>query len=99
MFTVSVKTSNQVGLHAQEAKGIVRIAESYESQILLQYLYKKANAKSLFSIIAAGIIGGADIKIIADGPDEERAATALAEFIKNECSKEFINKLQKQELD
>jgi len=42
---------------------------------------KRVNAKSLLGILSLGIVGGTQIRIIADGADEQEAVTALTELV------------------
>ena len=44
---------------------------------------RRVNAKSLLGILSLGIVGGTDIKIIADGPDEQVAVNSLVELVES----------------
>jgi len=41
------------------------------------------NAKSLLGVLSLGIMGGTDIRIIADGSDEEEAVEGLVALVKS----------------
>ena len=47
---------------------------------------RRVNAKSLLGVLSLGIVKGTAINLIADGPDEEAAISALVELINSEFS-------------
>ena len=51
------------------------------SDILVEKEERRVNAKSLLGILSLGITKGTTINLIADGPDEEEAVSALVELI------------------
>lgn len=68
------------GITAKHAAELVKIANSFKSEILISADNKKVNAKSLMGVIALGLKTQKNIKITADGADEAAAAEALAKF-------------------
>ncbi|MGB4869643.1 MAG: phosphoenolpyruvate--protein phosphotransferase [Candidatus Promineifilaceae bacterium] len=68
---------NPTGLHARPAKVFVNTAKQYKSDIRVQHGAKKANAKSLISMLTLGVECGSEIRLIVDGADEEEALAAL----------------------
>ena len=44
---------------------------------------RRVNAKSLLGVLSLGIVGGTNIRIIADGSDEEEAVSSLVELVKS----------------
>ena len=83
MFSKEVLVKNQAGLHARPATFFIQKANEFKSQIWVERNERRVNAKSLLGVLSLGIIGDTEIKIIADGPDEEAAVTALAELIES----------------
>ena len=73
MFVKDVKVENQVGLHARPATFFIQKANEYKSSIWVEKEERRVNAKSLLGVLSLGIMGGTDIRIIADGSDEEEA--------------------------
>ena len=69
---------NATGLHARPARVLVDIAKQYQSSIEVRYGEKRANAKSLISVLTLGVGRGQQIRIDVAGADEDRAAAALA---------------------
>lgn len=52
---------------------LFRRANEYKSSIWVEKEERRVNAKSLLGVLSLGIMGGTDIRIIADGSDEEEA--------------------------
>ena len=83
MFSKEVLVKNQAGLHARPATFFIQKANEFKSQIWVERNERRVNAKSLLGVLSLGILGDTEIKIIADGTDEEAAVTALAELIES----------------
>lgn len=81
MYRATVKVSNKVGMHAQEAQNFVEIARYFRSKIWLKSETKKVSAKSLLGIIAFSMVGGMTVTVETDGTDEEKAGNFIAELI------------------
>lgn len=79
---------NQVGLHARPATFFIQKANEFRSSIWIEKEERRVNAKSLLGILSLGIIGGTQIKIIADGADEQAAVNALVELVESGFSEE-----------
>ena len=73
MFVKDVTVENQVGLHARPATFFIQKANEFKSSIWVEKEERRVNAKSLLGVLSLGIMGGTDIRIIADGSDEEEA--------------------------
>lgn len=84
----TVHVSNQIGLHARPATFFIARANEFNCNVWIERNGRRVNAKSLLGILSLGIVGGTDIKIITDGPDEEAAAEALVEMIESGFSDE-----------
>ena len=88
MYSKDVMVQNQVGLHARPATFFIQKANEFKSAIWVEKDERKVNAKSLLGILSLGIIGGTQIKIIADGADEQAAVNALVELVESGFSEE-----------
>lgn len=88
MYSKDVMVQNQVGLHARPATFFIQKANEFRSSIWIEKEERRVNAKSLLGILSLGIIGGTQIKIIADGADEQAAVNALVELVENGFSEE-----------
>lgn len=88
MYSKDVMVRNQVGLHARPATFFIQKANEFRSSIWIEKEERRVNAKSLLGILSLGIIGGTQIKIIADGADEQAAVNALVELVESGFSEE-----------
>ena len=88
MYSKDVMVQNQVGLHARPATFFIQKANEFRSSIWIEKEERRVNAKSLLGILSLGIIGGTQIKIIADGADEQAAVNALVELVESGFSEE-----------
>ena len=81
MCIKDVEVKNQVGLHARPATFFIQKANEYKSSIWVEKEERRVNAKSLLGILSLGIVGGAKIRIIADGSDEQLAVDGLVKLV------------------
>lgn len=88
MYSKDVMVQNQVGLHARPATFFIQKANEFRSSIWIEKEERRVNANSLLGILSLGIIGGTQIKIIADGADEQAAVNALVELVESGFSEE-----------
>lgn len=86
MYMKEVTVNNQVGLHARPATFFIQKANEFKSSIWVEKEDRRVNAKSLLGVLSLGIVKGTAINLIADGPDEEAAISALVELINSEFS-------------
>ena len=83
MFVKDVTVENQVGLHARPATFFIQKANEFKSSIWVEKQERRVNAKSLLGVLSLGIMGGTDIRIIADGSDEKEAVVGLVALVKS----------------
>jgi len=77
-FTITADT----GVHARPATLLVNKAGQFESEVEMSYNDKTVNLKSIMGVMSLGIPKGAEIKITAEGSDEENAIKGVEEVIK-----------------
>ncbi len=83
MCMKDIEVKNQVGLHARPATFFIQKANEYKSAIWVEKEERRVNAKSLLGILSLGIVGGAKIRIIADGSDEQLAVDGLVKLVES----------------
>lgn len=83
MYVKDVTVVNKVGLHARPATFFIQKANEYRSTIWVEKEERRVNAKSLLGVLSLGIVGGTDIRIIADGADEQEAVEGLIKLIQS----------------
>lgn len=86
MYSKEVTVTNSVGLHARPATFFIQKSNEFKSSIWVEKGDRRINAKSLLGILSLGIIKGTEIRIIADGVDEETAVSSLINLIENELT-------------
>ncbi len=83
MYVQEVSVENQVGLHARPATFFIQKANEFKSSIWVEKEERRVNAKSLLGVLSLGIVGGTNIRIIADGSDENEAVEGLVNLVKS----------------
>ena len=82
MKQIELVIQNETGLHARPAKVLVNLAKQFKSSISLQHGAKKANAKSMVSVLTLGAGRGSNITVMVDGVDEDQALTDIEAAIR-----------------
>ena len=54
MKQLEITINNETGLHARPAKTLVNLVKQFKSDIVIRHGEKKANAKSLISVLTLG---------------------------------------------
>lgn len=80
---MAVVLSNGAGLHARPAALFVQTATRFQSTVTIRSNGKRANAKSILSLLSLGAKQGDEVVILADGPDSNEAVSALVELVRS----------------
>lgn len=83
MYLKDVTVKNQVGLHARPATFFIQKANEFKSSVWVEKEERRVNAKSLLGVLSLGIVGGTNIRIIADGVDEQTAVDSLVKLVES----------------
>ncbi len=83
MTKQKVLVKNQSGLHLRPAGILCRTAMLYKSHISLEFENVTANAKSVLSVLGAGIRTGDEIEIACEGVDEQEALQAMVDLFES----------------
>lgn len=73
--------TNEVGLHARPAAMLVKCAARFKSQVNIASGSKKANGKSIISVLSLGAIKGDELSITVEGCDEAACVEELGRLI------------------
>jgi phosphocarrier protein HPr len=84
MAEKTFKITSESGIHARPATVLVQAAGKYDSDVQLEHNGKSVNLKSIMGVMSLGIGQGAEVKIIAQGSDEEEAIADLTEIMAKE---------------
>ena len=83
MAEKNVQIKNPTGLHARPASLLVAEANKFKSKVELHYGDKLVNARSVLSVLGAGIKSGAEVTIVAEGEDAQAAVDGLVQLIES----------------
>ena len=86
MFSKNVELVSEVGLYGKSATSFIQLANTFKSTIFIEQNGKKANAKSLLGVLSLAIANGSEVKLTAEGVDEEESVNKLADFVSSGCS-------------
>lgn len=81
MTSRKVEVKNHIGLHASPAAFFINEACSFKSLIWVEKGDRKANAKSLMSVLSLCARQGECLLLTADGEDEVAALDALEDLL------------------
>ena len=74
--------TDKEGIHARPAGIVVAEAKKYASAITIENKGKKADLKRIFAVMSLCVKNGEEIKIVAEGADEEAAAAGGEKVLK-----------------
>lgn len=77
MYTVK----DEQGIHARPAGMLAKEAKKYESKITIYKEEKSAEVTRLMALMALGIKCGQEVRVTAEGADEEAAAEGIKAFL------------------
>ena len=79
---------NRAGIHARPAAVLVQTAKDYSSNIYFEKDNNRVNGKSIMGILTMAATYGTEIKIIAEGEDDEQAVEAIARLFETKFEEE-----------
>jgi phosphocarrier protein len=83
-----VTVANRAGVHARPSALLVQTTKNFSSNIYLERNNDRINAKSIMGIITLGASFGTELKIIAEGEDEEAAVEAVVKLFESKFEEE-----------
>ena len=83
MLQQTITITNKKGLHARAATRLVKSASEFQSAISIQFEDKKADCKSVMSILLLAATVGSTIELITDGSDEQAAMEVICQLFAN----------------
>lgn len=81
MIQARIVLTNEVGLHARPASSLVKCAAKFKSQVTIAAGSKKANGKSIMSVLSLGAVKGDELLLTAEGGDEAACVEELIGLI------------------
>ncbi len=77
MIDTTVDVVNKLGLHARASGKLIELTMSYRSSIQIGRDASLVDAKNILSLLMLGAGKGTTLRLVIDGPDEEKACTAI----------------------
>lgn len=72
---------NRLGLHARAAAQLVKAANQFSSEIIIEKDDEQVNAKSIMGILMLAAVCGSRITVSIDGEDAEDAMSTIEEMV------------------
>ena len=88
MTEQAITISNRAGIHARPAAVLVQVAKDYKSNIYFEKGNDRINAKSIMGILTLAAAYGTELKIIAEGEDENQAVEAIVRLFQSNFEEE-----------
>ncbi|MDR2444624.1 MAG: HPr family phosphocarrier protein [Spirochaetaceae bacterium] len=83
-----VKVINRAGIHARPSSMLVKLTKDFKSSVHFEQGENRINAKSILGIITLGASYNSEIKIIAEGEDEQEAVERLVRLFRSKFEEE-----------
>ena len=77
MIEKNATVVNKLGLHARAAAKLVHEASQFKAQMEIEKEGRRANAKSIMSIMMLAATHGTPVRLFTNGEDEEEAMQSL----------------------
>jgi phosphocarrier protein len=88
MTEQTITISNRAGVHARPAALVVQTTKNFLCNIYLERGRDRINAKSIMGVITLGAAYGTQIRIIAEGEDEQTAVETLVRLFESKFEEE-----------
>ncbi|MGB9628554.1 MAG: HPr family phosphocarrier protein [Thermodesulfobacteriota bacterium] len=88
MEVATFTIGNRLGLHARAAAQLVKTANRFSSEIVIEKDGLEVNGKSIMGILMLAASKGSKITVKAEGKDSAQAIKALRELIENRFGEE-----------
>ncbi len=81
MKEIVVEIKNEAGLHARPSSLFVQVAGEYDANVIVVSDGEEVNGKSIMGLMLLAAEQGRQLKLIADGPQEEEVLEALKTLV------------------
>lgn len=80
MLQETITVQNKLGLHTRAAAKLVATASKFESKSEIEHHDRKADCKSIMSLILLGVTKGNSLNLTITGADELEAREAIVKL-------------------
>ena len=88
MVEQTVTVSNRAGIHARPAAILVQTTKNFNCNVYLEKGNNKINAKSIMGVITLGAAFGTELKVVAEGEDEQEAVKTIVRLFESKFEEE-----------
>jgi len=81
MIQKTLILNDPIGFHARTTSLFAKTASSFEAEVLVYFNDKKANGKSMLSLMSLGVKSKQEIRIETNGVDEAMALDRLSNLV------------------
>lgn len=78
MVSKKVVVKNKSGLHARPSSVLVKAASKYDAEFYIRMYGYKVNGKSILGVMTLAAEYGAEMELIFEGQDEEKALKEIS---------------------
>lgn len=82
MKTFMYVITDKAGIHARPAGKVVKAAQKFQADLIIYAGEKQADASNLLGLMSLGVKYGDQVKVTAEGPDEEKALETVEKIFK-----------------
>lgn len=83
MIESAITIKNKTGLHARAAAKFVEAVSSFTSSVEISHGDRKADGKSILSVMMLAASPGTELLLLIDGQDETEALEAIRTLVEN----------------
>lgn len=80
MIDTTIDVINKLGLHARASGRLIEVTSKYRSDIQLGRGNHLIDAKNIMSLLMLGAGKGSTLRLVVNGPDEEKACEAIKQL-------------------
>ena len=84
MKEVEFTVTNRMGIHIRVAAQMKELLENYQSSVTFIKEDERIDARDPFQILTAALMQGTELKIQAEGADEEEALDSVLALIRSQ---------------
>ena len=81
MVTKELTIINKLGIHARPAAQFVKLASSFDADIVVEKDGEEVDGKSILDLMMLAVGHGSKITVTAEGKDEQQALDALEDLV------------------
>ena len=81
MVTTTTTIVNRLGLHARAAALLVKLSNTFDSDIQMHHSGNSANTKNIMEVLMLAATQGSSVELSINGVDEKQATEAILELI------------------